>query len=75
MNFANSGEYRYEFYLNGVLWNSIIARKSASTWETIQGTEPIYLNAGDTIGIYYKLGSGSAYTDCDYNRFWGYLLG
>lgn len=71
MNNAGSGEYRYEFIKNEVLYNSIIAQKTANTWQTIQGTITTYLNANDVIWISYGTGTGATYTDCNYNRFWG----
>ncbi|MCM2354362.1 MAG: hypothetical protein NDI63_12160, partial [Pseudobdellovibrio sp.] len=75
LNNAGSGEFRYEFYKNGSLYNGYISQKTASTWETMQGTMSTYLNAGDTFWVQYTMGSGAAYTDCNYNRFWGRLGG
>lgn len=75
LNNAGSGEYRYEFYKNGTLYNSIIQQKAANQWETIQNTLNTYLEAGDTIYIRYTTGTGGSYTDCNYNRFWGRLSG
>ena len=74
--YAGTGEYRFDFRKNGALYNCIIEQKpTASTWITIQGTTAAYLNAGDTMGVYYSVGSGAAYNDANYNRFWGYFLG
>jgi hypothetical protein len=75
MNFAATGEFRYEFFKNGALYNGVIRTKAASGWETIQGTDQIYLNAGETIYINYSTGTGPTYIDCHYNRFWGRLSG
>lgn len=84
---ANTGEYRFAFYKNGSQWDCAIYDKhpavatapadnnEANTWHTIALTDIVYLNAGDTFGVYYKLGSGAAYNDANYNRFWGYFLG
>lgn len=76
MNYAGTGEYRYEFFKNGALYDGVITQKNnASSWQTIQGTITTYMNAGDTMYVYYTMGSGATYTDCHYNRFWGRLGG
>lgn len=75
LNNAGSGEYRHGFYLNNGNYNTIIKTKSANTWETIQGTIQVYLNANDVVGIFYTSGNGAAYNDPYYNRFWGRLVG
>ncbi len=75
MNQTGTGEYRYEFWKNGALYDSIIETKPAAGWDTIQGTISTKLNAGDTMGIHYTTGTGATYTDCGYDRFWGYLQG
>lgn len=72
---APSGEFRFEFYKNGGLYNSSIQQKTPSTWLTTQGTIITRLTAGETMAIQYASGTGTVYTDCNYNRFWGYLLG
>ncbi len=72
---APSGEYRFDFWKNGANFDGIIHQKLANTWETTQGTIAVYMNAGDTMGIYYEQGTGAVYTDCTFNRFWGYLIG
>jgi hypothetical protein len=72
---ADSGEYRFEFWKNGGIYDGIIQQKNAGQWLTTQSTITVYLNAGDTMGIYYSMGTGAVYIDCNYNRFWGYLIG
>ncbi|MFA5101111.1 MAG: hypothetical protein WC547_09540, partial [Candidatus Omnitrophota bacterium] len=75
---AGTGDYRFAFYKNGAHWDCAIYTKDADeagTWHTIALTDIVYLNAGDTFGVYYQQGAGAAYNDANYNRFWGYLLG
>ena len=72
---AGTGEYRYEFWKNGARYNGIIKTKTVTGWDTIQGTITTHLNAGETMGIRYNQGTGAAYPDGQYNRFWGYLQG
>ena len=73
---ATAGEWRFEFWKNGAIYDGIIHYKTtAAVWQGTGGTIVTRLSVGDTIGIRYASGAGAAYIDCNYNRFWGYLLG
>ena len=72
---AGAGEFRFEFYKNNALHNGIIQQKIAGAWQTIEGVCLITLAVNDTVKINYTTGTGNAYMDQNYDRFWGFLVG
>ncbi|MDD5089917.1 MAG: hypothetical protein PHQ23_03275 [Candidatus Wallbacteria bacterium] len=70
-----TGEFRFALYKNHGHNNCWITYKTVAVWQTSEGTQLIYLDAGDTVGIYYQSGSGATHTDANYDRFWGFLMG